>query len=142
MKRYSRINCFVPLTCLILVFDNILLLQLSHPLDFIEVYYEALFVSMLWLDTLSTENREMVGTIEMLHPFRMYRAKFLTKHFFILVIEIKGSLIEYRILLNNFIQNVDVQWKSLSTFKLLDQLSADGASNPVLVVQFLNAAGA
>ena len=85
MKRYSRINCFVPLTCLILVFDNILLLQLSHPLDFIEVYYEALFVSMLWLDTLSTENREMVGTIEMLHPFRMYRAKFLTKHFFILV---------------------------------------------------------
>ena len=97
---------------------------------------------MQWFDTLSTENREVVRTIEMLHPFRMYRAKFLTKRVFILVIEIKGSLIQYRVLLNNLIQNVDVQWKSLCTFKLLDQLSADGASNPVLVVQFLNAAGA
>ena len=125
-----------------LVFDNILLLQLSHPLDFIKIYYEALFISMQWFDTLSTENREVVRTIEMLHPFRMYRAKFLTKRFFILVIEIKGSLIEYRILLNDLIQNVNVQWKSLCTFKLLDQLSADGASNPVLMVEFLNTAGA
>ena len=69
-------------------------------------------------------------------------AKLLTESFFILIFEVERSLAENRILFDNLKENVDVKWKSLSAFKLLDQFSADWASYSFLMVQLLDAARA
>ena len=59
-------SIFVALTGLVLVLVNVLKLQLAHPLDFVEVDDETLFVSMVWFDALATKNRQMVGAVEVL----------------------------------------------------------------------------
>ena len=69
-------------------------------------------------------------------------AKLLTESFFILIFEVERSLAENWILFDNLKENVDVKWKSLSAFKLLDQFSADWASYSFLMVQLLDAARA
>ena len=75
----------------------------------------------------------------MLNTLGMLIAQLLTESFFILILEVKGSLVQDWILLDNFIENIDVERESLSTFKLLDQFSANRASHSVLVVQLLDA---
>ena len=78
----------------------------------------------------------------MLDTLRVLLAELLTESFFILIFEIEGSLAENWVLLDNLKENVDVQWKSLSAFKLLDQFPADWASYSFLMVQLLDAARA
>ena len=51
---------FVSFASLILVLDNVLLLKLTHALDFIEVNHEAIIVTMVRLDALSAEDCQMV----------------------------------------------------------------------------------
>ena len=103
-----------------MILNHILLLKLSHPLNFIKVHHEALLVSMIGLDTLPAENSEMVRAIKMLDSLRMLLTKLITQSFFILIIKVKISLLKNRIFLNNLIENVYVQRKSLCTFQLLD----------------------
>ena len=55
-----RIRIFITLTSLVLIFKDILDLKLPHALNLIQVYYEALIVSMERLDALSAENRQMI----------------------------------------------------------------------------------
>ena len=120
MKLHSLIDSFIPLASLILILNHILLLKLPHPLNLIEINHEALLVSMIRLDTLPAENREMIRAIKMLDSLRMLLAKLITQSFFILIIKVKISLLKNRIFLNNLIKNVYVQRKSLCTFQLLD----------------------
>ena len=69
----------------------------------------------------------------------MLLAQLFTQGFFIFIFEVKGGARENRVFLDHFIEDVNVEWKSLSTFKLLDQFSANWASDTVLVVQLLDA---
>ena len=78
----------------------------------------------------------------MLDTLRVLLTELLTESLFILIFEVEGSLAENWILFDNLKENVDVQWKSLSTFKLLDQFPADWASYSFLMVQLLDAARA
>ena len=140
MKLHSLIDCFIPLASLILILNHILLLKLPHPLNLIEINHEALLVSMIRLDTLPAENREMIRAIKMLDSLRMLLAKLITQSFLILIIKVKISLLKNRIFLNDLIENVYVQRKSLCTFQLLDKLSTNWASHSVFVMELLNAA--
>ena len=142
MKLHSLIDSLIPLASLILILNHILLLKLPHPLNLIEINHEALLVSMIRLDTLPAENREMIRAIKMLDSLRMLLAKLITQSFLILIIKVKISLLKNRIFLNNLIENVYVQRKSLCTFQLLDQLPTNWASNSIFVMELLNAASA
>jgi hypothetical protein len=61
----------VALTSLILVLDHILLLQLAHTLDLIQIHHKALLVRVLLLNALTAENSGVVRAVEMLHAVRM-----------------------------------------------------------------------
>lgn len=65
---------FVALAGLILVLDNVLLLELTHALDFVKVHHEALVVSVQRLDALAAEDVQVVRAIEMLDTFRVLLA--------------------------------------------------------------------
>ena len=135
-------NGLVALASLVLILDDILLLKLSHALDLVKVNNEALIVSVKWLDTLTTENVEMVRTVEVLDAFWMNLAELFGQAILIFVFKVKAGTVQNRVFLNNFVQDVDVKRKSLCAFQLLDQFAADGASYAILVVQLLDAARA
>ncbi len=78
----------------------------------------------------------------MLDSLRVLLAKFLLKAVLVFVLKVKAGAGEDGILFDNLIQNVDVEGKPLSTFKLLDELATDGAADAVFVVQLLDAVGA
>lgn len=60
---------FVALPGLLLVLDDVLLLELAHALDFIQVNNEALIVAVEWLDALAAENVQVIRAIEVLDTF-------------------------------------------------------------------------
>ena len=132
-------NSLVALSSLILVLDDVLLLELPHALNLIQIDNEALIVSMKRLDTLSAENVQMVRAVEVLDTFRMYLAELLRKALFVLILKVETCARQDRVFLDNFVQDVNVQRKALGAFQPLDQLAADGASHSVLVVQLLDA---
>jgi len=43
-----------------LVFEDVLLLQVSHPLDFVQVNHEALVIAVQLLDALTAEDGQVV----------------------------------------------------------------------------------
>jgi len=59
----------VALPGLLLVLDDVLLLELAHALDFIQVNNEALIVAVEWLDALAAENVQVIRAIEVLDTF-------------------------------------------------------------------------
>ena len=69
-------NLLVSLSSLILVLGDVLLLKLSHSLDFIQVYYEALIVGVLDLDALSAENAQVIGAIKVLYTLGVKLTQF------------------------------------------------------------------
>lgn len=71
---HSLGDCLVTLAGLILVLDNVLLLELTHALDFVKVYNEALVVPVQRLDALAAEDVQMVRAIEVLDTFRVLLA--------------------------------------------------------------------
>ena len=64
-------NGLVALPSLVLVLHNVLLLELPHALNFVQIDYETFIVSVQRLDALSTENVEMVRAVKVLDPLRM-----------------------------------------------------------------------
>ena len=54
-----------------MVLHNVLLLELPHALNFVQIDYETFIVSVQRLDALSTENVEMVRAVKVLHSLRM-----------------------------------------------------------------------
>ena len=75
----------------------------------------------------------------MFDTFRMLITELLTESLFIFIFEVERGLVEDWILLNDLVENVNVQRKSLCAFKLLDQFSANRASHSIFVVQLLDA---
>lgn len=84
----------------------------------------------------------MVGAIEVLDTFGMLLAKLFRQAILILILEVKAGAGKDWVFLHNFVQDVDVEGQTLGTLQLLDQFTADGASDAVFVVQLLNTAGA
>ena len=136
----SSLNSFVSFTSLVGVLDNVLLLKLTHALDLVQVDNETFVITMKWLDALSAEDRQVIRAVEVLDTLWVLITELFTESFFILIFKVKGGLVKDRILLNDFVENVDVQRESLGAFKLLDQFSANRASHSILVVQLLDAA--
>ena len=56
----SLLNSFVALASLILILYDVLLLELTHALDLVQVYNEALVVSMQRLDAFSAKDIQVV----------------------------------------------------------------------------------
>ena len=102
-------NCrLISLPRLIYILGYILTLQLSHPLYLVEVDYEAFIVRVELFNTLTAEYRHMIWAIEMLYPLWMHITKLLhhTILVFIFKIEVAGG--QDRVLLDYFVQNIDV----------------------------------
>ena len=78
----------VPLAGLILVLDDVLLLQLPHPLYFVQIYNEALIITVERLDAFTAENVQVIRAIEVLDTLRMYLAQFVCQAFFIFILEL------------------------------------------------------
>ncbi len=89
---------------------------------------------MLLLDALSAEYSEMVGAVEVSNPLLMIRTHLPLQSLLIVFVQVEVGLGQDRVFLDYFIEDVDVEWQSLSTLQLLDQLPADGASHSVLVM--------
>ena len=64
-------DCLVSLTGLILIFNDILLLELAHALNFIEVDYEAFIITVQRLYALTAEDVQVVRAVEMLDALRV-----------------------------------------------------------------------
>ena len=88
---------------------------------------------MVLLDALSAENGQMIWAIEMLNTLVV----FLTEQALdaVLIFEIQVS--QDTISLNNFVKYVEIQWQLVHALNLLDQLAANGAPDPKVVVQHL-----
>jgi hypothetical protein len=135
-------NCFVALASLILILDDILLLELAHALDFVQVDHKALIVAMQRLDTLSTENVQVIGAVEMFNTLGVLLAELFLQAVLVFILKVKTGARENRVFLYHLVKNVDVEGQTLRTLQLLDQLATDGAANSVLVVQLLDAVSA
>lgn len=138
----ASLRLFVSLPCLFLILGDILLLKLPHSLNLIQINDEAFIIWVHLLDTLSAEHGQMIGTVKMFDSLLVIIANLLLKSIFVVLVQVKVGLRQDRILFYNFIQNVDIQWQPLCTFQLFDQLSADGASDSVLMMQLLDAISA
>lgn len=62
---------FIPFSSLINILLNILLLQLPHALDFIQIDHEALIIRVELLDAFAAEHCQVVATIKVLNPLLM-----------------------------------------------------------------------
>ena len=105
----------VALAGLVRVLNDVLLLQLAHALNLIEVHNEALIVTMKRLDTLPAKDVEMVRTIEMHDALRMLIAQLLRKAVLVLILKVKAGTGENGVLLDNLIEDVYVEGQSFST---------------------------
>lgn len=141
-KTILSLRLFVTFACLFLVFLNVLLLQLPHPLDLVQINHKTLIVRMELLDTLPAENGLMIRAVEVLNSLLMFIAQFLLKVVFIFLFKVECCFAQDLVFFDNFIEDIDIERESLRTLQLLDKLSADGASDSVLVVELLDAVGA
>ena len=102
-------NRLVPLASLLLILYNVLLLQLTHALNLIQIDHETLLISMKWLDTLSAKNGEMIRTVKMLDSLGVLFAKFLTERVFILIVKVERQRVQNWILFHHLVQDVDIK---------------------------------
>ena len=124
---------------LILILDDVLNLELPHALNFVEIHHEAFIVSVVGLDALSAEHSQVIGAVEVFHAFIMNLAHLVRERLFVFILEVEVYFGKNGVLGDDFIKNVNVQWKSLGTLKLFDQLTTDWATDTILVVQLLDA---
>ena len=69
-------------------------------------------------------------------------AQFLLEGIFVVLVKIEAGFGEDGVLLDDFVEDVDVEGESLSRVELFDEFPTNGAPHPVLVVQEGNAVGA
>jgi hypothetical protein len=86
---------------------NVLGLEFSHLLNFIEIYDKAFILSMEILDTLSAKHCRMVRAVEMHNPILMSFAQFTFNSLLCFIIKVHGN--KNWISLNNFVENIDIQ---------------------------------
>jgi len=75
---------------------------------------------MKLLNAFSAENSLMAAAVKVLHSVRMVLAELAGHAIFVFVVEIKVAFGKLIVLFHDFIENVDVQWKSFCTLEALD----------------------
>ena len=75
----------------------------------------------------------------MFDPILMVFAKFLGHALFILVVKVEIAVGKLCIFLDHLVKYIDIERQPFGAVQLLDQLSANWAADPVLVVQLRNA---
>ena len=99
----------VALAGLVLILDDILLLQLAHALNLVQVHYEALFVAVQRLDALTAKDVQVIRTVKVLDALWVNLAQLLCEAVLILVFEVERGSGQNWILLDHFVQDVDVE---------------------------------
>ena len=112
---FTICQIFISLPSLFQILLNILGLKLSHPLNFIQVDHKAFIIWMELFNAFSAENGLMVWTIKMLDSVWMDIAELLYHDIFLFIIKLKITISQLIVFFNNFVQYVDVQWKSFCT---------------------------
>ena len=97
---------------------------------------------MVQFDALTTKNSKVVRAVKVFHSLWVFLTQILGQLLVFLGFKIETSLGQYRVFLNNFIQDVDVEWKALWTVELLHKLPANGASHAVFMVKLVDAVSA
>ena len=105
--------------------------HLPHLFDLVKVHHETPLVCVVLLDAFSAEHGEMVRAVEVLHPLVVFVTEQTLYTIFIFKVDVPQDVVS----LNNLVKNVEVQGQLVDTLNLLYQLTADGATNPVLVMQ-------
>ena len=111
-----------------------MLLKLTHALNFVQVDHETLVVAVKRLDALPAEDVEVVGAVEVLNAFRVLLAELLRETLLVFILEVEAGAGQDGVFLDDLVKDVDVEGEAFSTLELLDQLSADGAADAVLMV--------
>lgn len=111
-KRLGLYSNFVTFSGLILIFDNILALKLSHALNFVQVYHEALVVAMERFYTLTAKDGLVVGAVEVFNALWMLITQLLAQTFLVLIFEVKVGGCQDWVFLNDLIENVDIEGES------------------------------
>lgn len=86
---------------------------------------------MVLLDAFSTEDGEMVGTVEMLDPLVMFVAKQTLYTIFVFKVDVPENVIPF----HDLVQNVEVKGQLIHAFNLLHEFAADWAAHSEVVVQ-------
>ena len=79
-------------------------MHLSHLFDLIEVDHEALFISMIFSNTLSAEYCQVIRAIKVLHPLIMLVTEETINTIFILEVNVSQNAISF----HNFVQDIEV----------------------------------
>ena len=87
------------------------------------------------LDALATEYRLMAAAVKMLNTIWMLVTKLLHHRILVIVFKIECEVCELAIFLDDFVENINIEWQSFGTLKLLDELSANRASYSILMMQ-------
>ena len=107
-------------------------MHLPHFLDFIKIDNKAPLICMVLLDTLPTENRQMIRAVKMLDPLIMLLTEQgLRLEVLIFKIDISQDVIS----LHDLIEDIEVQWQLIDTLNLLDKLPANWAAHSEVMVQ-------
>ena len=107
-RRASHRNVLVTFAGLILVLDHVLLLQLPHSLNLVEINNEACVIRVVQLDTLSAKNSKVVRAVEVLDPVWVLLAELIAQGLVFFLVEVETCLRKHWVFLYNFVQNVDV----------------------------------
>ena len=98
------------------IFGDILLLQLAHPLNFVQVDDEAGVVAVMQADAFTAKHSQVVAAVEVLHSLRVLLAQFLLQRVLVFVrtrptvfLEVEIGLRQDRVLLHYLIENVYVE---------------------------------
>ena len=103
-----RVGIFIALASLVLIFKDILDLELSHALNLIQVDDEAFIISMQRLDALSAEYCQMIWTVEVLYALMMLLTYFVWETLLIFFVKVKTGLGENGVFRDDFVENVNV----------------------------------
>lgn len=132
--NYTRLTSTI-LTFLQLVpiVGHILPLKLSHFLNFIEVNNKALLLRVLFFNAFPAKDCLVIGAIKVHHSLLVILAQFGFQQITIIIVKI--DIGKYGVSLNYFIENIDIQWKPLYRFEVLDEFSAERATNSEIVMK-------
>ena len=97
---------------LVVILEDVLLLQLSHPLDLIKVNDKALIFTVLQFDAFAAEDSRVHRAVEVLHTLGVLFTKLLLQHLFVFILKVESCLRKHGVFFNDFVENVDVEGKA------------------------------
>lgn len=113
-------------------------MHLPHFLDFVKVYDEASFVSVILLNAFPTKHGEVVGAVEVLDSLVMLVTEETVDAFFIFEVDVSQNAVSFY----DFVKDIEVQRQPINAFNLLHQFAANGTSHSEVVMQACQALSA